>query len=99
MQLFKSRKKKSWRKFRQNSRDIQLIRYICCGMLVLELAFFVRESMEDGLFKVSRGAEVSVEDEIPDGGKSSYEKISGFRIRVQDGQIDFYRREEFKSTN
>lgn len=99
MRFSKSRKK-SWRRIRRTPHDSPLIRHICCSVLILELAFGVREGIAGGILRINHKEEsvtetwTSYKEQGPD-----YEKTSGVQIRLKDGQIDFYRKEEFKSND
>lgn len=99
MRLSKSRKK-SWRRIRRTPYDSPLIRQICCSVLILELAFGVQAGMVGGILEVSRSEESVTKAQSPLKEKEpDYERTSGVKIRLKDGQIDFYRKEEFKSTD
>lgn len=90
-------RKKPWRTYSRQSgvsKTSQYIRYLCCGILVLELAFFVRDLADGGeLFRIISTLETAAGDEAGD------LKIYGIRLRLDDGEIDFYKKETLKSTD
>lgn len=99
MRLRHSRRK-SWRKFRKIPHSSPYIRIVCFSALALELAFAVRESAGGDMFRVSRSKDVHTESISPAmETKERYERTSGFQIRLEDGEITFYRKEEFQSTD
>lgn len=86
-------RRKSWRKIPTQLEKRKLIRKVCCSILVLELAFFAREWGNTWVF-VSREEEVRME---PAGeAEEGYEKIYGIRFRLEEGLVDFYKKEEFR---
>ncbi|MEG0688581.1 MAG: hypothetical protein RR466_07825 [Hungatella sp.] len=89
---------RAWRKIKSHSPYLKYIRKICYSMLILELAFMIRESDQGSWFAVRHEEtdswEQKTEQEIAD--EESYEKTYGFELRLKEGLLNFYRIEERK---
>lgn len=95
-------RRKPWRKYSRASvySLSHYIRYICCVILVWEMAFFARESLGagGGLYRMSSILETESaagEEDV----KKAPDRTYGIRFRLEDGEIDVYRKEKLKSTN
>lgn len=93
-------RQKPWRRIRPVSENSRKIRGICYSILLLESAFFVHEFAEQsGLCMEREGQGYLEENSQWEEESSLYGKIYGFDIRLKEGTIEFYRKEEFKTTN
>jgi len=94
-------RRKPWRTFRKKRRTDEVIRKVCAVFLVLELAFFVKQ-FKFPLVEVHRWEEHEAEGQTeqrkagPDSSKEIME-ILGFRLRIEEGVIEIYRKEEIKN--
>lgn len=94
-------KRKPWRTFKQKRQNHKHIRRICLALLAAEILILkargplripgVELSADKSQVVIYRllGEEGSGDSEIP-----SKERVYGIRIRLKDGAVDFYRREE-----
>lgn len=91
--MMKHSKKKHWRKIHTPLEKSKLIRKVCYSILVLELAFFLREKSNSWIL-IKEDTSIILE---PAGGgeDETYRRIHGFRIRLKEGLVDFYQKEEF----
>lgn len=96
--LKRMQKRKSWRKFRKDKRNEGMIRKACFTILILELAFFIRESKIPFIY-IEREEEHHMvrETVMEEAGGGETIEIFGLRIRLKEGVIEFYRKEEVKS--
>lgn len=96
-------RKKPWRHFSRGSTCSHYIRLVCAAVFVLELAFFVRETAGGRLYRTDSFLETVSGEESDHGGETGSEAVSesiyGLRFRLEDGEIDFYKKEKLKSTN
>lgn len=79
-------KRKPWRRIKTHSTASILIRKICCGILILELAFLLRESGNPAVTVRHWQEAVWVE---PDG---EQEELFGLRLRLKEGILEFYQK-------
>ncbi len=84
-------RKKTWRRYSGGKPCAHVIRAVCCCALMLELAFLAREMFDGEWYRTDCVLETAAGDEA--------EKTYGIRVRLQDGEIDFYKKEKLKSTN
>lgn len=96
--LKRIQKRKSWRNFRRDKGREGLIRKVCCTVFILELAFLVRES-KIPFIHIEREEEHRMVHEtvLEKEGNGESIEIFGFRIRLKEGLIEFYRKEEVKN--
>lgn len=89
----------SWRRIKSEPSISHQLRKVCYSILLLELAFFWRESGSPFLPFLHRQEEVRLEQRTgEENHREGYEKIYGFQFRLKDGVLDIYRKEEFRST-
>ncbi len=91
-------KRKPWRKFKYKRPKNKILRRVCLAVLGAELGvlwvqdrltfpvIMVTESQEVVIYQIPLGEE---DAELP-----SKDRIYGIRIRLKDGVVDLYRREE-----
>lgn len=96
-------RKKPWRHFSGGSTCSHYIRLVCATVFILELAFFAREITGGRLYRTDSFLE-TVSGKTPDhdwdnGSEAVSGNIYGIRFRLEDGEIDFYKKEKLKSTN
>lgn len=84
--------KKPWRKIRSAKDPSHIIRKLCYSLLILELAFFVREYGSGEMIWEKREdiwLESGAEEE-------ALEQIYGVHFRLKEGKLEFYRKEKLK---
>lgn len=86
--------KKPWRKIRSIKDKSNIIRKVCCSILILELAFFVREYGGSWIV-LDKQEDIWVETGADE--EESLEHSYGIRIRLKEGKLEFYRKEEVKN--
>lgn len=104
-------RKKAWRKLKNRKRD-RRIRYLLSGILVLELAFFLRESGLARWVRVTNVEQIQMEREKEDalkenlnGGvreseeEGSSKTVYGIQFWPGTGSLDFYRNETIIQKN
>lgn len=96
--LKRIQRRKSWRNFRTDEGNEGMIRKACFTVLILELAFFVRES-KIPFIHIEREKEHQMVQEavLEKAGSGETIEIFGLRIRLKEGVIEFYRKEEVKN--
>lgn len=101
-------KRKPWRKIKSPTGNYIIIRRICYGILIMELAFLVQKS---GIPALAIGEwQEEIQIELEDGPMAAQrtepglqEWIYGVRVRIKDGVLEFYKKrnqkEEVKNTH
>lgn len=79
-------KRKPWRRIKIHSTASILIRKICCAILILELAFLLRESGNPSVTVRQWQEAVWMEP----GGER--EELFGLRLRLKEGILEFYQK-------
>lgn len=79
-------KRKPWRRIKSCSAASILIRKICCAILILELAFLLREYGKPAV-TVRQWQETVWEE--PGGER---EELFGIRLRLKEGILEFYQK-------
>ena len=89
--------KKSWRKFTREGVRARKIRRVCIAALTLEAAVLFYQHGGTDFFALRAESESS-QWMSPAGDGGGYgglmEEIFGFRLRLRDGAVEFYRQEE-----
>ena len=92
-------KRKPWRKFKENRQRDKRIRQVCLAVLGAELAVLQWQGrLSLPVIRITEGREFIiyqmslVEGEVI----PAKDDVCGVRIRLKDGVVDFYRREEIR---
>lgn len=94
--ILKLRSRKSWRHFSERKKSKHIIRKICYGALVLEAAFLIRDFRTAGIHvseEVLRET-VFTEENSKEEPYTILEQYFGIHVRIKEGIIEFYRKEE-----
>lgn len=94
--ILKLRSRKSWRHFSKRKKTKHIIRKICYGALVLEAAFLIRNVRAAGIHvseEVLRET-VFIEENSKKESDTVLEQYFGIHVRIKEGIIEFYRKEE-----
>lgn len=94
--ILKFRSRKSWRHFSKRKKSNHIIRKICYCALVLEAAFLIRDFRAAGIH-VSEEVlceSVFIEDDSKEESDTVLEQYFGIHVRIKEGIIEFYRKEE-----
>lgn len=93
--ILKLRSRKSWRHFSKRKKSKHTIRKICYGALVLEAAFLIRDLMASGIYVSEEVLRETVFTEENSKEESAIlEQYFGVHVRIKEGVIEFYRKEE-----
>lgn len=85
--------KKSWRRFKKKGRGSAVVRRFCCVAILLEAAVLVWQYGGADVFAL-RAESASGEYLVPEEEGGLLEQVFGVRLRIEDGAVEFYRREE-----
>ena len=90
--------RKSWRDYRRRDRRRAfdaLVRRFCYGAILLEAALlFSRYGGEDFFALRTESESRQWVSPAEDGSGGTVEEILGFRLRLRDGAVEYYRQEE-----
>jgi len=91
-------KRKPWRKFKEKRLGNQHIRRVCLAVLAAEIVILKGQGrLHCPVIKVTENREVVIyQNPVEDGALEVLPKdqVYGIRIRLKEGMVDFYRREE-----
>lgn len=92
--------RKPWRRFPSGNDSVHTIRRICFAALVLEAAWFLKESKPARVsFKEEeQHRKVFIQENDKEQEDGILERYFGVRIRLREGVIEIYRREERQRT-
>ncbi len=96
-------KRKPWRKLKQKRPKNKTLRRVCLAVLGAEAGvLWAQDRLPFPVIKVTENQEVVIY-QIPLGDEDielpSKDRIYGIRIRLKDGVVDLYRREELSGKN
>ena len=90
-------KRKPWRKFKENRQKDKRIRQVCLAVLGAELAVLQWQGrLSLPVIRITEGREFIIYQMPLTRAIPSKDHVCGVRIRLKDGVVDFYRREEIR---